>query len=80
MLPNLTPATDQLGQCFEHIRQYIMCMGDLTPLPTKYASTVGRNIVQSDHAHICRNFEKIKDWKERRSDGDLMVQPYSRGG
>jgi Mycotoxin biosynthesis protein UstYa len=47
------------GHCFEHTRQYIMCAGDLTPLPTKLSPILGRDCLNGPH--ICRNFEKLQD-------------------
>jgi hypothetical protein len=30
--------------CFSQIRQYIMCAGDMTPIPTKYYPAIGRTM------------------------------------
>ncbi|KAF2094131.1 hypothetical protein NA57DRAFT_60771 [Rhizodiscina lignyota] len=60
---------DQLlhqGHCIEQIRQYIMCAGDITPVPTKYFPGLGRNYVVSDVTHTCRDFQAIRDWVSER--------------
>ncbi|KAK3956143.1 hypothetical protein QBC32DRAFT_367251 [Pseudoneurospora amorphoporcata] len=42
-----SPETARLHQDhgIEQIRQYIMCSGDMTPIPTKYYPSLGRNYV-----------------------------------
>ena len=52
--------------CVDQIRQYIMCHGDLTPIPTRYYASVGDNYVMSDVTHTCRNFKRIREWVDRR--------------
>ncbi|KAK1757773.1 hypothetical protein QBC47DRAFT_376957 [Echria macrotheca] len=61
--------------CIEQIRQYIMCTGDMTPIPTKYYPGLGRNYVDSDVPHTCRNFEMLHDWMVDRYDGPGAVKP-----
>ena len=48
--------------CLSQIRQYVMCAGDMTPIPTRYYPSIGRNYVDSDMPHTCRNFDKLRDW------------------
>lgn len=50
------------NHCLEQIRQYVMCAGDLSPVPTKYYDGLGRNYVDSDIPHTCRNFGNIQKW------------------
>jgi hypothetical protein len=55
-----------------------MCSGDMTPIPTKFYGSLGRNYVDSDQIHTCRNFEKLRVWMVDRYEGDGAVQPGSR--
>ncbi|KAK4214178.1 hypothetical protein QBC37DRAFT_482433 [Rhypophila decipiens] len=61
--------------CIEQIRQYVMCSGDMTPIPTKYYPGLGRNYVESDVPHTCRNFDLLHDWMVDRYDGAGAVKP-----
>lgn len=54
------------GHCIDQIRQYIMCAGDLTPIPSAYYSGLGSNYVLSDQMHTCRNFDQIRQWLTNR--------------
>lgn len=60
--------------CIEQMRQYIMCAGDMTPIPTKFYSSLGRNYVDSDQAHTCRNFEKLRVWMVDRYEGATALK------
>ncbi|KAH8805171.1 hypothetical protein F5884DRAFT_798588 [Xylogone sp. PMI_703] len=60
----LEPA--HLGHCVEQIRQYIMCAGDITPIPTKFFPGAGYQYVVSDVTHTCRNFQNIRDWVSKQ--------------
>ena len=64
--------------CIEQIRQYIMCSGDMTPIPTRYYPALDRNYVDSDYPHTCRNYEKLHGWVTERNNGSLAVQPEFR--
>lgn len=72
-----TAANEALHQdhCIEQMRQYIMCSGDMTPIPTKYYPALGRNYVDSDVPHTCRNFEALHTWVMDRYDGPGAVKP-----
>ena len=72
-----SPANDVLHQdhCLEQLRQYIMCSGDMTPLPTKFYPGLGRNYVDSDVEHTCRDFDALHDWVVDRYEGPGAVQP-----
>ena len=71
------PKTNLLHQdhCIEQLRQYIMCSGDMTPLPTKFYPALGRNYVDSDVPHTCRNFESLHSWVVDRYEGADSVKP-----
>jgi hypothetical protein len=55
------------GHCIEHIRQYIMCAGDLTPIPTRYFPSAKHSYVDPEQMHTCRNFPDIREWVVERS-------------
>lgn len=63
-----------LGHCLDHIRQYVMCAGDLTPIPTRYTSAIGRNFAFSDAVHTCRNFQSARNWLTERTNGSTAVK------
>ncbi|KAJ5958813.1 uncharacterized protein N7479_005963 [Penicillium vulpinum] len=60
--------------CIEQLRQYVMCSGDMTPIPTKYYPALGRNYVESDRPHTCRNFAKLQHWMVDRYEGPSAVK------
>ncbi|KAF2099745.1 hypothetical protein NA57DRAFT_75250 [Rhizodiscina lignyota] len=64
--------------CIEQIRQYIMCSGDMTPIPTRYYPSKDRNYVDSDYPHTCRNYEKLHNWATERYNGSSAIQPHFR--
>ncbi|KAK1774233.1 hypothetical protein QBC45DRAFT_425612 [Copromyces sp. CBS 386.78] len=72
-----SPETARLHQdhCIEQIRQYIMCSGDMTPIPTKYYPSLGRNYVDSDVKHTCRDIEPLRRWMVDRYEGEGAVKP-----
>ena len=65
------------GHCIDQIRQYIMCSGDITPLPTRYYKSLDLNYVDSDVLHTCRDFESLRQWISERvpydSDEDVVA-------
>jgi hypothetical protein len=67
-----------MDHCIDQIRQYIVCSGDRTAIGTKYYAGLGRNYVDSDVAHTCRNFEKLLDWMVDRYNGPGAVFPVDR--
>lgn len=50
-----------------------MCAGDLTVIGTKYYASMDRNYVLSDVPHVCRNFDKIREWTWDRFNGSKAV-------
>lgn len=54
-----------------------MCAGDVTPIPTKYYPALGRNYVDSDVNHTCRNYEALHSWLVDRYDGPGAVKATS---
>jgi hypothetical protein len=73
--PNQTAENLELhrNHCLEQLRQYVMCHGDITPVPTKYFLGKGGNYVWSDMPHTCRNFDKLRDWMRERHHGPNTV-------
>lgn len=67
-----------LNHCIQQIQQYIMCAGDMTPLPTRYSAVLDRNYVDSDTTHKCRNFDRLKQWSDERFNGKTEVPRYNR--
>ncbi|KAK4444366.1 hypothetical protein QBC34DRAFT_360343 [Podospora aff. communis PSN243] len=59
--------------CIDHIRQMLMCHGDMTLIPTEWTGFLGRNYVNSDVPHTCRNFGKLRDWVVSRHNGSRTV-------
>ncbi|PKK42873.1 hypothetical protein CI102_11911, partial [Trichoderma harzianum] len=63
--------------CIDHIRQMLMCSGDMTLIPTEWTDYLERNYVNSDVPHTCRNFAKLRDWVVSRHNGSTMVPESS---
>ncbi len=61
------------NHCLEQLRQYIMCSGDMTPIPTVYYASINGSYIDSDVVHTCRNFEKLKGWMLDRYEGPGAV-------
>lgn len=59
--------------CIDHLRQMVMCHGDLTPVPSRYVPQIRQFYVNTDQAHTCRNFDAIRSYVTRRVSGDLAV-------
>lgn len=66
-----------IEHCIDHIRQMLMCSGDMTLIPTEWTDYLGRNYVNSDVPHTCRNFAKLRDWVVSRHNGSTMVPESS---
>ncbi|KAK7952805.1 uncharacterized protein PG986_008533 [Apiospora aurea] len=64
-----------IDHCINHLRQVILCAGDLTPIPSVYFTGIENNYINSDRPHTCRNFKKIRDWVSERFNGSQAVQP-----
>ena len=58
------------------VRQYVMCAGDITPVPTRFfpglkdphdtEGKVGGDYVASDVVHTCRDFDMLRSWLTSR--------------
>ncbi|GIZ40867.1 hypothetical protein CKM354_000418900 [Cercospora kikuchii] len=54
-----------IDHCLDIVRQNIQCNSDLTLIPTRWWDGMGkngRNFIDSDQVHTCRNFGKIREW------------------
>ncbi|EGP85705.1 uncharacterized protein MYCGRDRAFT_29302, partial [Zymoseptoria tritici IPO323] len=55
--------------CIDLIRQSIQCQSDITLNPTRWWPALGgtgRNFIDTDRPHTCRNFGKIREWAHGR--------------
>ncbi len=55
-----------LYHCIDHIRQWIMCSGDFTPIPTRWHPEKNSSYVDTDQVHTCRNFDAVANWVSKR--------------
>ncbi|KAJ6613676.1 hypothetical protein B0H10DRAFT_1804987 [Mycena sp. CBHHK59/15] len=67
------------GHCIDHIRQQIMCQGDLTPLPSQRFENVGKNYLDSDRTHTCRDFSQIRQFVHLRYNQSLTGDEVNTG-
>ncbi|THU87176.1 hypothetical protein K435DRAFT_782575 [Dendrothele bispora CBS 962.96] len=50
--------------CVGHIRQSLMCFGDMTPNVYQWSRNHGQAFMRTDVAHTCRDFDKLKQWMD----------------
>lgn len=63
-----------LEHCLDSIRQHIQCYGSTTLVPTRWQPDAGRQYVDSEQEHVCRDFSYLRKYVRRRStEGDLYV-------
>ncbi|KAM3418540.1 hypothetical protein BST61_g4518 [Cercospora zeina] len=58
-----------VDHCLDIVRQNVQCNSDLTLIPTRWWDGLGekgRNFIDSDQVHTCRNFGKIRQWAHAR--------------
>ncbi|SMY25978.1 unnamed protein product [Zymoseptoria tritici ST99CH_1A5] len=71
---NMTASTKfqryHIDHCLDIIRQSLECSSDLTLNPTRWWPGLddGKNFIDSDQVHTCRNFTKVKQWAFERWD------------
>lgn len=66
-----------IDHCIDIIRQSIQCHADLTVIPTKWYDGLGRDFIDSDQTHTCRNFEKVRQWNLdnfEKSGSDVLIK------
>lgn len=62
------------AHCLDSIRQHIQCYGSTTLIPTKWREGAGRQYIDSNQEHVCRDFSYLRKFVRRRSlEGDLYV-------
>lgn len=59
--------------CLNHLRQMILCQGDLTPIPSKYYRGITDNYIFGDMPHTCRNWDSIREFITDRFNGSSAV-------
>ena len=52
----------------------LQCTSDLTPIPSRFYPGIGRNYIDSDRVHVCRDFSQIRAWVTERFNGTLAVR------
>lgn len=61
--------------CLDAIRQHVQCYGSTTLVPTRWRGLAGRQYIDSDQEHVCRDFSHLRKYVRRRGpEGDLYVQ------
>lgn len=71
-----TTTTDgaHVAHCLDAIRQHVQCYGSTTLVPTKWREGAGRQYIDSNQEHVCRDFSYLRQYVHRRSvEGDLYV-------
>jgi hypothetical protein len=61
--------------CIEAIRQSLKCNADLSPIPGRYYEALGKNYIDTNRPHVCRNWGMIRSWVNERVNGSLEVKP-----
>ncbi|KAK4626569.1 hypothetical protein CLAFUW4_05189 [Fulvia fulva] len=62
--------------CIDHIRQFVQCHADLTPLTFSWSDEKDNIVADWDALHTCRNFSKIQEWAVDR----IRTQPIPHHG
>jgi hypothetical protein len=52
-----------LEHCLSHVRQSLMCAGDMSMNVYQWSKNHNRAILITDVAHTCRNFDKLQEWE-----------------
>lgn len=70
----MTP--DHLSHCIDSVRQSVQCSADITPMPGRYHTLPERPLIEYwlHSTHICRDFDKIKEWAEKRKVSAAFVK------
>jgi hypothetical protein len=59
--------------CLDFVRQEIQCFGDMTPIPTKWIKSLGRDYSDSNNLHTCRDFSELRSWTTERHNGSTSI-------
>jgi len=64
-----------LEHCLDILRQSVQCYGSTTLIPGIWRESLSHNYIDSDQIHTCRSFTDLRDWTDRRAQGqDLAVE------
>ncbi|KAF9453956.1 hypothetical protein P691DRAFT_770961 [Macrolepiota fuliginosa MF-IS2] len=55
------------GHCIENLRQSLTCSVDIHPIVWQWVDRVQEIRVHGNIAHMCRNFDKVKEWAKQRT-------------
>lgn len=59
-----------LDHCIDHLRQFVQCHSDLTPLTFSWPNyPAGKIVAQWGALHTCRNHTTVVEWAARRAWG-----------
>ncbi|KAK1993870.1 hypothetical protein LX36DRAFT_728702 [Colletotrichum falcatum] len=65
--------------CIDHLRQILMCHGDITPQTFEWVETKRYPVMKRQSAHVCRRWEPIVDWARQnepsRKHGPILEHP-----
>jgi hypothetical protein len=53
--------------CIDHLRQSLMCTGDMTLIKTFWIEKRQRIMADFNNDHMCRNFDALKSWSRSRN-------------
>lgn len=67
-----------LDHCLDAIRQYVMCAGSTTLIPTQFYEGAKRNYIDSDQMHTCRSFEYLREFAYSRAPGGTAYVPRDK--
>ncbi|KAH8645966.1 hypothetical protein BGZ60DRAFT_554929 [Tricladium varicosporioides] len=66
--------------CIDHLRQLVQCQGDITPIPTRFREGIGRNYIDSNRWHTCRDWTSIRQWVDQRyAESKKVVAEHTNG-
>jgi hypothetical protein len=52
--------------CVDSIRQSLMCSSDISTIYWSWNEERGRTLANAQTTHVCRDFEKIREWASER--------------
>ncbi|KAF4767621.1 hypothetical protein HAV15_009608 [Penicillium sp. str.  len=74
-----------IDHCVDHLRQALLCHGDLTPVTMKPVAantslphSVTFYLGQTEREHTCRSTEAIRDWVTTRGQRTGRIEPHHR--
>ena len=64
--PDLEYTINHLRHCVGHLRQAIMCFGDVTPVAMQWSSALSSAVRRDDIMHSCRDYSRLREWSLSR--------------